>query len=220
MGRDASALLLDFDGPVCKVFSTISASNVAKKLIIYASSHFNISKEFIEDSDPLQVLIKIEQNAANANIVRKCDDYLTALESQAVVGASLRDGIREIIELFDNNIAIVTNNSAKSAKDFIVKLKLKIPVIIGRPFGRPSLMKPNTYILDHALQQLKRTNDECIMIGDSVTDIEVAQKAKVFSIAFANYEGKYRRLQNSLPDFISCDLNEILRYILTLKKTN
>ncbi len=213
MRRNACALLLDFDGPVCKVFSSISASDVAKKLVFYAYSHFNISKELIADSDPLQVLIKIERNTTNDNIVRKCDDYLTGLESQAVDGASLRDGIQKIIELFDNNIAIVTNNSAKCARDFFSKLRIKIPIFVGRPFGRPSLMKPNTYILDYALQQLKKSNDDCIMIGDSVTDIEVAQKARIFSIAYANYESKYKRLQNSLPDFISCDLNEIHRYI-------
>jgi len=65
---------------------------------------------------------------------------------------------------------------------------------VGRPYAEPQRMKPNPESVLRAVRQLNGRPGECVLVGDSVTDIEAARRAGVRSIGFANKPSKYLML--------------------------
>jgi phosphoglycolate phosphatase-like HAD superfamily hydrolase len=55
--------------------------------------------------------------------------------------------------------------------------------VVGR--GRPELMKPHPDSVLRALDILDRPPAQCVLIGDSVTDIEVSRATGLRSIGYA-----------------------------------
>lgn len=63
------------------------------------------------------------------------------------------------------------------------------------------------------MQTAQTTPDQCVMIGDSATDIEAAHAARVAAIAYANKPGKRTRFAVYRPAAIidhMCELAAIL----------
>ena len=57
--------------------------------------------------------------------------------------------------------------------------------VVGRRIEQPELMKPATEPVDRALGMVGQQPPDCVLIGDSVTDIEVSRRAGVRSIGYA-----------------------------------
>jgi phosphoglycolate phosphatase len=84
-------------------------------------------------------------------------------------------------------VVIVTNNAADAARTYLERWDLTAYVrdVVGRPELRPALMKPNTHTVEAALQLAQVEPAEAVLIGDSVSDVEVAHAAGVRSLGFA-----------------------------------
>ncbi|MFC0532804.1 HAD family hydrolase [Phytohabitans kaempferiae] len=63
--------------------------------------------------------------------------------------------------------------------------------IIGRAFADPARMKPNPWPILAAVRELGAEPEECLLIGDSTSDVDAAQ---VPVIGYANKPGKRTRL--------------------------
>ena len=72
-------------------------------------------------------------------------------------------------------VIIVSNNAPEAIAAFLTRQKLAelVTDVIARIPGRPELMKPDPDPIRRALSRLGRIAAECLLIGDSVTDIEV-----------------------------------------------
>ncbi len=84
-------------------------------------------------------------------------------------------------------VAIVSNNAAAAIEVFLERFGLEdqVVAICGRPFARPELMKPHPALVEQALEALTKDAGNCVLVGDSVTDIEVSRRTGVRSIGFA-----------------------------------
>jgi phosphoglycolate phosphatase len=82
---------------------------------------------------------------------------------------------------------IVSNNAAVAIEEYLELHGLTnyVAAIFGRPFGRPGVMKPNPGLVNQAVQELGDEPADCVMIGDSITDIEASRTAGVRSIGYA-----------------------------------
>jgi len=72
-----------------------------------------------------------------------------------------------------------------------------IPAIVGRPFGKPELMKPDPYLLRHVLDSTGIEAERACFVGDSVTDIEAGAAVGVATVGYANKPGKAERLHEA-----------------------
>ena len=72
---------------------------------------------------------------------------------------------------------IVSNNAEPAIEAFLDHHDLRhlVHAVIGRVPGRPELMKPHPDSVLRALDILDRPPAQCVLIGDSVTDIEVSR---------------------------------------------
>jgi phosphoglycolate phosphatase-like HAD superfamily hydrolase len=81
--------------------------------------------------------------------------------------------------------------------------------VSARTTADPTRLKPNTFLLDQAVEHLCAAPGECVMVGDSTADVKAAQSAWVPSIAYANKPGKRERFEVLKPDAIIEDMTEL-----------
>jgi phosphoglycolate phosphatase-like HAD superfamily hydrolase len=74
----------------------------------------------------------------------------------------------------------------------------------------PNLLKPNPHLLRRAIELLESTSSNCLMIGDSLTDIEAARAAGSPGITYANKPAKWERFAPQQPDAIIGHMTELL----------
>ncbi|MFF3271896.1 HAD family hydrolase [Streptomyces chrestomyceticus] len=187
----STAVLFDFDGPLCDVFAGLPAPQVADELARQAASHDPaLSTKLTETDDPLEVLRLTFQ--ADQDLGLQVEHALTSAEIKAVAVAGPPTpgavATLEAAEAAGRRIAVVSNNSAECVRSFLVSHSLDgyVREVIGRPVNRPDLMKPHPHSLYRAAELLAVAPSECVLIGDSLTDIQAAHEAGSAAIGYAN----------------------------------
>lgn len=184
--RQARLVLFDFDGPLCDVFAGYPARQIARELEAIAGEHY-------KTDDPLDVLRTAFNRGRPA--VQLVEDALIAAEARAVELSKFnREGLDLLHECVarDVSVGVLSNNSAQAIEAFLRNVGLIgiVSPLVGRPFRRPDLMKPNPWPMEQALGHAAVAPAQALFIGDSLSDIEVARSAGVPCIAYANKAGK------------------------------
>jgi len=188
---DARALLLDFDGPVCSIFAGLPAPAVAAELVaLLRSAAVTVPSAVGNEGDPLAVL-RWTGEACSLEITTAMEDALCAAELQAVGTAQPTPFGHEVIvnaQASGLPLAVVSNNSAGAIEAYLATHDLAgcAGPVIGRAYADPSQMKPNPAPILDAVQALGASPADCVLIGDSLSDIEGARAAGVQVIGYAN----------------------------------
>jgi HAD superfamily hydrolase (TIGR01509 family) len=202
---DEGPLLLDFDGPICRVFAGYPADSVADRARQVATRFGEAVPVSIADTgDPLAVL-QWAATLGRPDIVLSMEQELTSAELHAVETAEETHGVRALIRAASaagRPIAVVSNNSAPAIHKFLEARSLAkyVSAVEGRPSGRPDWMKPHPYLLFNAIRDLASEPSACVFIGDSMTDIDAGRAAGVRVIAYANRACKVEPFRAADPD--------------------
>lgn len=194
----ARVILLDFDGPVCSVFAQHPASAVAHQLRkLLVDQAVTLPTEILTEPDPLAVL-RFTATLDHPVVVRLVDQALRREEITAARTAQPTPYGREVIvaaHQTGRQVAMVSNNSAESIRMYLETRRLTpyVRPVIGRPEAAPERMKPDPYPVLAALRELGAEPKECVLVGDSVSDIEAAHAAGIAAIGYANKPGKRER---------------------------
>jgi HAD superfamily hydrolase (TIGR01509 family) len=211
-------LLLDFDGPICSIFAGYPAPQVASGLIaLLRQKGLDLPDRIDGATDPLEVLrwvgtVDIPQLTAAT------EDALCAAELQAVATAQPTPYAREVIVAAHQTglpVAIVSNNSADAVATYlsIHRLDRYVYPIIGRAYANPAQMKPNPKPILSAAHALSADPSSCVLVGDSLSDIEGAKAAGVHVIGYANKSAKLDEFRSSEADEVITSMAEIARIL-------
>jgi phosphoglycolate phosphatase len=85
--------------------------------------------------------------------------------------------------------------------------------IIGCVPGKPELMKPHPASVLRALDLLGRPAAECVMIGDSMTDIEVSRATGLRSIGYAKTPTRGHELHLAGAEAITDSITTVVGYV-------
>jgi phosphoglycolate phosphatase-like HAD superfamily hydrolase len=212
--RHARAVLLDFDGPVCSIFAGYPAGQVADELRRHlAAVGVAVTPEIEATVDPL-VVLRLTADLG-PHLVPQLDDELTHAEVMAAHTATATPGSLEFLEhchRADVPVVIVSNNSELGVRTYLTEHQqlALIHHVFGRPRHRPRLMKPHSAAVDAALTQLALNADQVVLIGDSVSDIEVARRCSIPSIALANRPEKVEPLTRAGADVVIRHMTDLL----------
>ncbi len=126
-------------------------------------------------------------------------------EIEAARSAPITPGVREFLAgcaRTDRPVVIVSNNAAAAVEVFLERHDLThlITGVVGRPYARPELMKPDPFLAAQALALLDRP--QCCMVGDAPTDIEFSRRAGLLSIAHAKSPRHEALLHPAGPDAV------------------
>ena len=210
-------VLLDFDGPVCSIFAGMSADTVAEKLRRrLAALGVAIPDEVLSTSDPLEVFRAIA--ARGRDVGQRAQRELTLLEVQAVTTAQPADGGAELIgaaRQSGRSVAIVSNNSGQAVATYLKHhgLTRYVSAVIGRDDPDPAHMKPSPYRLRQAIEMLQAAPAECVLVGDSISDVVAAHAANLAAIGYADKPGKDERLAEAGADAVIMRLADLIEAI-------
>lgn len=184
------AYLLDFDGPVCDLFPPGSSTTVADATWVpLRAAGVDQPGELATTVEHLRVLRYAGEHAAPA-VLEAAEEAAVAGEIGAARHAPLTPGAREFLEACaaaGKPVVVVSNNAGAAIDGFLDRecLHHLVLAVLGRPFGRPELMKPDPYRAVEAFRLLGLPAESCCMVGDEPTDTLFARAAGVPSIAYA-----------------------------------
>ncbi|QRP46050.1 HAD family hydrolase [Amycolatopsis sp. FDAARGOS 1241] len=206
--KRTSSVLLDFDGPVCSVFSAFTPAAVAHELRTRLS--LDAAPETQEPFDLLSYVARHEP----AKLVR-AEAELAQLEKKAVLRAAPTLDADAVLRRFHETsrpVVIVSNNSASAVRAYLAQHDLGslVTAVSSRVEPDPSLLKPHPYLLHRAAAALGCPVADCLMIGDSATDIEAARAAGAVAVGYANKAGKRERFERLGADAIIGAMNDLL----------
>ncbi|WP_344111446.1 HAD-IA family hydrolase [Kribbella alba] len=206
-------VLLDFDGPVADLFPSGSGTKIADE------TRTPILRAGVVIPEPLastvEHLVVLEFAAEHA------PEALESAEQAAVAGeiasartAPVTPGAGDFLSACaaaGRRVGIISNNAAPAIEGFLELhgLRDQVEFILGRPFARPRLMKPDPTLAFEALRALRSRPDQCCMVGDAVTDIEFARHAGVRSVGYAKNAERGRQLAAAGADAITPTMSDL-----------
>lgn len=215
-------VLLDFDGPICAVFSGMGATTAALRLHqTLAAQAVPIPADAVDGSDPFELLRAAAH--AGADYARVAEAALRVVEVEAVRTAPATPGLIEMLDALTSSghtVTIVSNNSAEAVHTVVTAhcLDRYITAIVARTEPDPDLLKPSPHLVNLAMRRISAQPAQCILIGDSGTDITAAHTAGIPCIGYANTPDKSQRLADELADAIVTDLADIATAAHTLHR--
>lgn len=197
--RPVRHVLLDFDGPVCSVFGELPAAEVARRLAAAIDADLPV-----EDvgTDPLALLTVFAERDPETLVAAEAQ--LRDLEIEAVETAPITPGGVDALHTFratGRSVTIVSNNSQAAVVAFLAAHELDhlVAGVCSRQHPEPELLKPNPFLLRRAIVERNAEHEECVMVGDSLSDVQAARAAGVPVIAFANKPGKSQTFAKTSP---------------------
>jgi len=118
-----------------------------------------------------------------------------------------------------DSIAIVSNNSAGAMNAYLSRQRLtryKLPVS-GRAYARPDLMKPNPEPILGAAKSANASPADCVLIGDSLADIDGAHAAVLPVIAYANRPEEVDRFADAQANIVITSMVEVASAFVDLR---
>ena len=200
-GTDASALgaiiartrwlLLDFDGPICSIYAGLPAPTVAEKLRKLIPG--DLPDEIANTPDPIEVFCY--SATVSDELAARVESEMADLEVAAVPTADPTPYVHQVIASARESgriVGVVSNNSPRAVNAYLDRHGLigGIRLVVARTSHDPALLKPSPHLINEAVRGLDAHPAESALVGDSLTDIEAAQRASVASIGYANKLGK------------------------------
>lgn len=197
------ALLLDFDGPVCSIFSGCPAPRVAADLVALIGA-----EDVRGETDPLAVLRWAGDHCGH-DVTVAVEEALCAAELRAAALAEPTPFAREVILGAGVPVAIVSNNSAAAIEAYLTAhdLAAGVTAVVGRAYADPRRMKPNPAPVLDAVRTLGVEPSACALVGDSLSDIEAARAAGVTAIGYANRP--WKRAAFTTADLVITSMREV-----------
>ncbi|GIJ13138.1 HAD family hydrolase [Micromonospora andamanensis] len=211
---EVDALLLDFDGPVCSIFAGYPAPQVAAELVDVLRRHgVDVPPDLASEPDPLEVLRRTG-TADDQDATCAVEDALCAAERRAVKTAEPTPYGREVIVAARQagmSVAVVSNNSAGAVSAYLEAHRLAgyVSPIVGRAYAAPDRMKPDPEPILQAVRAVRHSPNRCVLIGDSLSDIEGAQAAGVRVVGYANRPAKVEKFLAAEADLVITSMSAI-----------
>lgn len=190
-----TALLLDFDGPICNVFAGLPATAVVQQLcvVLRDGGHTDLPTELTKSDDPFEVLAYAA--SIGEDEARYVNAAFTAHELEAIATAEPTPDAHDLIRTWTvkgRPLAIVSNNSSLAINAYLDlhNLRTYVAYVSARSSPDPTLLKPNPHLLTQALNVLNIPPTTATFLGDSTTDVQAAHAAGTMSIGYTNKPGK------------------------------
>jgi phosphoglycolate phosphatase-like HAD superfamily hydrolase len=206
----ADAVLLDFDGPVTPLMPSPINAHAANGARTALHQHgITPPDDIATTTDHLAVLRWAGEHATSA-----LNDVETACTDAEVTAARTchpTPGAHKLMAALHRTstpVVIVSNNAADAIHVYLDRHHLAELVrgVVGRPAGHPDLMKPNTHTVHTALRILDTAPTLAVMIGDSVSDVEVARAAHIRAIGYAKTQRRGDELAAAGTDSITSSM--------------
>ncbi|MFJ4711621.1 HAD family hydrolase [Streptomyces sp. NPDC088785] len=220
--RGARHVLFDFDGPICRLFAGRPARNIARQQVSWLERQglgHALTDAERRDPDPHNALRSLGQQRPASDLVAEMEKRLTEEELRAVATAwptPFADPLIRTWSAMGVRLAIATNNSPEVARLYLEGRGISAcfePHLYGRTQDL-TLLKPDPYCLNRALNALGASPATALMIGDTASDLLAARAAGVAFLGYARNETKRGELEGAGAAHVVGSLGEVLTILL------
>ena len=210
---DTWPLLLDFDGPVTFLFVDGRNRMVADQMRAALPPGIDIPAELRDTPDPLVILRWTARHVPH-DLAAQVEQASTAGEIAAAKVADATAGVGELLRAcadVGRPVVIASNNAEQAIETFLQRFELRhlVQAVFARVPGQPELMKPHPSVIDRALAFLDQPAAQCVLLGDSITDVQVSRTTGIRCIGYAKTPTRGRELHLAGADAIT-DTNAAL----------
>jgi len=191
-------VLLDFDGPVCDIFAGITDRTVADRIRkLITGQGVTMPEAITRTPDPLQVFSYAA--TVSADLAARVEAEMADQELAAVPTARPAPYVHDLVTSCRDSgriVVVVSNNSDRAVRAYLARHGLddRIDLISARTSPDPARLKPSPYLIQQAITGVGASPGECVLIGDSTTDMYAASQAGIEAIGYANRPGKQASL--------------------------
>jgi len=214
-------VLFDFDGPICRLFAGHTAERVAGELVEWLEGrglHGLLTETERDSLDPHMVLRAVDRRHPGSDLVAELEERLTQEELRATSSAmptAYADPLIQTWSAVGSRLAVATNNSPRVVRTYLGGrglLSRFAPHVYGRTQDL-QLLKPHPHCLNRALKGLGAAPSATLMIGDTPTDFEAAEAARVSFLGYARNERKEKVLRDAGAEHVVGSLDTVLRML-------
>lgn len=222
--HSTKCVLLDFDGPVCALFSAHPAHAVARGLERLGTAPLSSVRPGHargRTDDPYVLLqeafadpVSVEDGTADA-----LERLLTEEEMIAAEGARPTvdaDTVIRALHEAGHTLAVTTNNSARSVERYLARVgltELFAGHVHGRVPGAPLRLKPDPDVLLRALSSTGASARDAVMVGDHPRDLGAALAAGVGFVGYARDARKAAQLREAGASAVAGSLGRVLELV-------
>jgi phosphoglycolate phosphatase len=205
--RESAAVLLDFDGPITPLMPAPANMHAADAARGALTAHgITPPGGLATTSDHLALVRWAGAHAPDA--LADVESASTAAEVDSARRCTPTPGAHALLAALHaagTPVVIVSNNAAEAIRVYLECHQLTTYVldVVGRPRHQPSLMKPDPYIVRTARHIAGAHGPDAVLIGDSVSDIEVARAVDVSSIGYAKSPRRGTELLKAGADVVT-----------------
>lgn len=216
----ASAVLFDFDGPVCDLFHGHPALFIAARFReLSRDAGDGSTPGWMPDTDdPYRILLAAARQPSSNGLLPLLEDTLTQEELRAAPDAyptAYADRLIQALRADGRRLAIATNNSQSAVERYLGSRRLE-GHFAGHIHGRTPKnlrLKPDPDCLRRALDSTGTRARDALMIGDAVRDFAAARAAGVPFLGYAHSPEKAAALRAAgVPDLVG-SLADVLQAV-------
>ncbi len=203
--KENEIIVFDFDGTMCRLFKNYDLASVVQSLQA-AMSTFGVDFSLSNDAFDvfMEIVCQLKDVDKREEALSCADKIITKAEIEAVETGEPVLGVEAMMSfLYCNHyrFGISTNNSEACVRAFLKKYCQAIPIpIVGRQGTKPELMKPNTWSLDRAIEELAGNPQNTIFVGDTERDYQCARRVGCHFLGMAATERKRIKLSAFLSE--------------------
>ncbi|WTY09535.1 HAD hydrolase-like protein [Streptomyces canus] len=216
--HNARFVLFGFDGPICRLFSSHSAYDVAHGLVEWLEAQGLqgiLTEQERAVADPNVVLRAVERRHPGSDLVAELEERLTQEEMRAAANAMptpFADPLVRTWLVLGARLAVTTNNSPRVVRHYLDSRGLIdcfAPHIYGRSQDLAHL-KPHPHVLHRALRAMDASPQKALMIGDTPADLLASQQAGITFLGYARNAHRQKMLRDAGAQVVVNSLDSVL----------
>jgi len=221
------AVIFDLDGTIVDFNIDFKA---ARAEVIYFLTKQGLSSSLFSVNESVFVMLKKaekrmkEKGREEQEFVKLKENVISVVEHYEAKAARETNLIPDILETFKTlkrmklKIALFTANGEKSTNYILRRFRLMrfFDAIITRE--SVLAVKPDPAHLEAALEALKVSSEETIVVGDSIRDMECARQLKVLAVGVATGFSSVEELTRAGADYLASSSTDIPALIQQLNR--
>lgn len=199
----ARAVLVDFDGPLARLFpggGWLEVTDRVKAEAVAAGGPA-LGELLAAERDHVQCLRIVGEHAPE--LLDRLEAFTSHLERDSATEVSPRPGALDLVDRTLERgavLAVVTNNTPEIVATVLDRARPGASdrlQVVGRSRGRVDDLKPQPDLLGRALGLLGARAEEAVFLGDSVTDVQAGAAAGVPVVGVAEDSARRRELRSA-----------------------
>lgn len=209
--KKISTLIFDLDGVITDSFMDVAdAVNEALETLGLSPRPYEYIRKYFNNGD--RNIIAKALGSDNEHLLEEALNlYFTIYEQNRFPKTTLFPGVREVLEYYQSqNCVVLTNKVDKLARLHLEKLGIASCFKIIAGVESVPRLKPEPDGILWMIKELGAVQEETIMIGDSLTDVQAGKAAGVLTCALSSGYTDAAILEQACPDLLLDSLHKLI----------